>query len=129
MKKPTTQCPYCGEAFFVLKENAIPTHDFPRPCRQVCPGSGAQPRRRGSPLWKDDPQQRERDFLEQVHQELTVYGFAIVKQVAALRGDGHSEHKEMPCPLCGQLLKYSVAEINGHCRAKCSRDGCINIME
>lgn len=51
------QCPHCGEQFPAEQcDGLIPTHDFPRPCRAVCPGSGQTPRsvhdRR--PLWKDE---------------------------------------------------------------------------
>jgi hypothetical protein len=52
-------CPHCGEIFeFAALRNGalIPTHEFPRPCRAVCPGSGQVPRNPDSdkrPLWKD----------------------------------------------------------------------------
>lgn len=49
------QCPHCGEQFPKLKEGKIPTHDWPRPCRQVCPGSGERPRANAdTPLYKDN---------------------------------------------------------------------------
>lgn len=35
-------CPHCGEAF-PGRRDIIPTHDFPRPGRAVCPGSGLEP--------------------------------------------------------------------------------------
>lgn len=52
------KCPHCGELFTPaqLKSDLTPTHDFPRPCRAVCPGSGQYPRDAESdnrPLWKD----------------------------------------------------------------------------
>ena len=52
------KCPNCGELLEpVLKRGVpvVPTHDFPRPCRAVCPGSGQLPREPSdaSPLWKD----------------------------------------------------------------------------
>lgn len=52
-------CPHCGEIFVALNSSRlIPTHDFPRPFRAVCPGSGQNPRNPLSdsrPLWKDLP--------------------------------------------------------------------------
>ena len=55
------KCPHCGEQFtseaMVYRgvKGLIPGHDFPRPCRAVCPGSGQHPRDIGDnrPLWKD----------------------------------------------------------------------------
>lgn len=58
MKKPKyikMMCPHCGE-LFRYNVRLIPTHDFPKPCRMVCPGSGQIPRNSLSdkrPLWKD----------------------------------------------------------------------------
>ena len=62
--EPQVKCPHCGELFGYSKTmtaeicGKIPTHDYPKPCRSVCPGSLQQPRsiedRR--PLWKDDPE-------------------------------------------------------------------------
>lgn len=61
MERPTTilvMCPHCGREYSVrgLKNKLIPTHDYPVPCRSVCPGSQQIPRdvndRR--PLWKDE---------------------------------------------------------------------------
>jgi hypothetical protein len=53
----TYMCPHCGEIFARLKSDSlIPTHDFPKPCRSVCPGSGQNPRNADTdrrPLWKD----------------------------------------------------------------------------
>jgi hypothetical protein len=49
-------CPHCGEIFTRLADSLIPTHDFPKPCREVCPGSGQTPRNPDSDrrrLWKD----------------------------------------------------------------------------
>ena len=51
-------CPHCGERFAYgqLQASLIPTHDWPKPCRQVCPGSQQAPRNALSdkrPLWKD----------------------------------------------------------------------------
>jgi hypothetical protein len=52
-------CPHCGELFYAseLRDSLIPTHDFPQPCRAVCPGSKQTPRNSDSdkrPLWKDE---------------------------------------------------------------------------
>lgn len=58
-------CPHCGWKYdpgAVPREGGIsaydlvPTHDWPQPCRQVCPGSRQTPRNAESdrrPLWKD----------------------------------------------------------------------------
>lgn len=121
------QCPCCGEEFATLKAGGnIPAHSWPEPCRQVCPGSGEQPKRKKSALWKDDPEQRVTDFLSRCELEIHLYGFAIVKEVATLRGQPNGE---MKCPLCGNTVRYSIAECNGHCNARCGRPGCINAME
>lgn len=58
--------------------------------------------------------------------ELRLYGFAVVKEIASYRGGGAGT---MPCPLCGQVVKYSIAPSNGHCAARCNREGCINAIE
>jgi len=34
----TLTCPRCG-ATFETTDGKLPTHDFPKPCRRVCPGS------------------------------------------------------------------------------------------
>ena len=36
-------CPHCEAAFPALDNGHIPTHDFPKPCRAVCQGSGKPP--------------------------------------------------------------------------------------
>ncbi len=120
------ECPHCGEEFAKLNKGQIPTHDFPRPCRAVCPGSGQQPRRRDANLWKDDPGQQERDFIEEARLELLVYGFAVVKNVAVMRGGMSGT---MPCPLCQKTVRYSIAQSNGHCAAKCETEDCVSAME
>lgn len=121
------QCPYCGEEFRALKDGLIPTHDFPKPCRSVCKGSKEEPRvDKDTPLWKDDPQQQERDFVAGARRELLIYGFAVVKQIALLR---RKQHGDCPCPLCGNVVRFVVAESNGHCSAKCKTENCISAME
>lgn len=125
--KPTATCPHCGEKFTSLKDGSIPTHDFPRPCRSVCPGSGEEPKARDdTPLWKDDPGQRARDFFEGARQELLVYGFAVVKGMALLSGQAAGA---TTCPLCGRQVKFAIAKSNGHCGARCETEGCINARE
>lgn len=127
IEKPTATCPHCGEKFTSLKDSKIVTHDYPRPCRSVCPGSGQQPKMHAdTPLWKDDPEQAGRDFFEQARTELMIYGFAVVKQMATLSGKPRGETS---CPLCLMDVQYSIASSNGHCAAKCSNAGCINMME
>lgn len=123
---PLPQCAYCGEGFTRLKSGKIPGHDYPKPCRKRCRGSGQPPKRKESALWKDDPGQEGRDFFFAARQELLIYGFAIVKQMALLSGDraGYVE-----CPLCGGEVTWSIAGSNGHCAARCGREGCINAME
>jgi hypothetical protein len=52
-------CPHCGQVF-ASSAPLIPTHDWPKPCRQVCPGSGQIPRNPETdrrPLWKDLPKE------------------------------------------------------------------------
>lgn len=57
--------------------------------------------------------------------ELKIYGFAYVKEIARIekRTSG-----TMECPMCSQPLNFSIAS-NGHCAARCSRKGCIRMME
>ena len=60
-------CPHCGKLFHFRDcvyqdvRGLVPTHDFPVPCRAICPGSGQTPRdshdRR--PLWKDEEHRTE----------------------------------------------------------------------
>lgn len=126
-QKPTATCPHCGEKFTSLKDGKIPTHDFPKPCRSVCPGSGEDPKHReDTPLWKDAPGQRATDFFEAARVELLLFGFAIVKEMAAITG---SKAGNMQCPLCGKQVRFSIAACNGHCAAKCQTAGCIHVTE
>ena len=59
MNEHDLKCPYCGEPFTQndIRDELVPTHNFPRPCRAVCPGSQQHPRsvEDKRPLWKDDP--------------------------------------------------------------------------
>lgn len=127
MNKPTATCPYCGEKFTKLKDGKIPMHDFPKPCRAVCRGSGQEPKSHDdTPLWKDDPAQEGRDFWEEARQELKIYGFAVVKQMAIFSGQKSGKTE---CPLCGKQVKFSVASSNCHCAAHCETEGCIRAME
>lgn len=120
------ECPHCGKEFTKLKDGAIPTHDWPPPCRSVCQGSLHRPRERDAPLWKDDPQQRGRDTRKAMRLELLVFGFAAAKELANLAGE---KSGAMECPLCLQQLRFSVAPSNGHFAAKCATTNCINMME
>jgi hypothetical protein len=46
-------CPHCGEVFandMLRDDKRVPTHDWPKPCRQVCPGSGQFPVPDATPL-------------------------------------------------------------------------------
>lgn len=55
-KPPNYMCPHCGKLFGHCT-GLIPTHDYPVPCRAVCPGSQQTPRNPLSdmrPLWKDE---------------------------------------------------------------------------
>lgn len=127
IRQQTAVCPHCGEEFTKLKEGCIPTHDFPKPCRSVCPGSGERPKlNNDTPLWKDDPSQQARDFFAAARQELLVYGFAVVKQMAVLSGlnGGFTQ-----CPLCGKQVKFVISTCNGHCAARCESEKCINARE
>ena len=49
-------CPHCG-ALVVMVDNLTPYHDWPKPTRQVCPGSRQNPRYAFSdrrPLWNGE---------------------------------------------------------------------------
>lgn len=49
-------CPHCGKLFDWASK--VPTHDYPPPCRSVCPGSGQLPRNPETdrrPLWSGKP--------------------------------------------------------------------------
>lgn len=126
--KPQVKCPYCGELFTKLRDNKIVSHSYPPPCRSVCPGSGEEPRGANDerPLWKDNPLQRATDMVSTARMELLIYGFAVVKEFASL---SNTRSGETECPLCQKKVRYSVAECNGHCRAKCETEKCINAME
>jgi endogenous inhibitor of DNA gyrase (YacG/DUF329 family) len=126
-EKPTALCPHCGQAFTKLKDGKIPTHDYPKPCRVVCRGSGENPKsREDTPLWKDDPSQEGRDFFDAARTELQLYGFAVVKQMA---GYMRLNAGITVCPLCLKQVKFTIAPSNGHCRARCETEGCINAVE
>lgn len=58
--------------------------------------------------------------------ELRVRGFLIAKEISMLRCQPSGT---MPCPLCGQALRYRTAPSDGHFAATCTRKGCINAME
>ncbi len=56
-------CPHCGELFpqsQLVGGRLIPTHDYPRPCRSVCPGTEQNPRNPETDhrtLWKNLPKE------------------------------------------------------------------------
>lgn len=37
-------CSHCGHKFTELNDGKIPTHDYPKSCRQVCPGAWKEPK-------------------------------------------------------------------------------------
>lgn len=52
-------CPHCGWTYQPDGDgwSLVPTHDFPKPARAVCPGSQQTPRNAQTdrrPLWKDE---------------------------------------------------------------------------
>ncbi len=50
-------CPHCGK-FVDIRSGLTATHDYPKHCRQVCPGSGQYPRYAwgdGRLLWNGQP--------------------------------------------------------------------------
>lgn len=61
-----SMCPHCGWQYDQAAEEKkrknpipgkVPTHDYPKMCRSVCPGSGQVPRNPETdnrPLWKDE---------------------------------------------------------------------------
>lgn len=79
-----------------------------------------------TPLWKDDPAQQGRDYFEQARMELKLYGFAVVKELARVTGQ---QSGAMQCPLCLKQVRFSIAQCNGHCAAKCETENCIHAME
>lgn len=53
----TGMCPHCG-AIVEVRHSLTVTHDYPPPTRQVCPGSGQNPRCAESDarrLWNGQP--------------------------------------------------------------------------
>lgn len=42
---------------------------------------------------------------------------------------GHGGQSDMICPICGGVLRYSVAGYNGHMHAQCETEGCVQWME
>ena len=38
------ECSHCGKRFSALRKGLIETHNYPKPCRAVCPGSGKEPK-------------------------------------------------------------------------------------
>lgn len=44
--RESLKCPHCG-GLYPFNPGMVPTHDWPRPLRQVCPGSGQSPRKQG----------------------------------------------------------------------------------
>lgn len=60
MTEPTGMCPHCGEEVST-KDGLTAYHDWPKPTRQVCPGSRQNPRcaeSDGRPLWNGQPNMR-----------------------------------------------------------------------
>jgi hypothetical protein len=57
-REDRSKCPHCGKEFLgsFTSGGLVPYHDFPVPCRAVCPGSGQHPRSMSDkrPLWKDE---------------------------------------------------------------------------
>lgn len=48
--------------------------------------------------------------------------------VAAIR-NGAASAGEIPCPICGAALRYSMARSNGHVHARCATPKCVGFME
>ena len=51
-----SMCPHCGHTYMPLL-TVVPTHSWPKPTRQVCPGSGQKARKPDDPrvLWNGKP--------------------------------------------------------------------------
>jgi hypothetical protein len=50
-------CPHCGDLYDVGRDSLVPYHNWPKPLRQVCPGSKQIPRCAESdarPLWNGE---------------------------------------------------------------------------
>lgn len=61
MTEQTGMCPHCGEEVGLAEGGLTEYHDWPKPTRQVCPGSGQNPRCAESdarPLWNGRPNLR-----------------------------------------------------------------------
>lgn len=76
----TGMCPHCGE-IVALKEGLTKYHDWPRPTRQVCPGSRQIPRNPesdGRPLWngKSNPHFYKNRLAEEA---LADYGQRVIE--------------------------------------------------
>lgn len=64
--------------------------------------------------------------IHEIRIELLVYGFAAAKRIAELT---NRTHGRMPCPLCHKELLFSIAPGNGHMKARCETENCIDTME
>jgi len=53
---------------------------------------------------------------------------AIVREAIVKACPTHGQG-EIACPCCGGIVKYSVAQVNGHVLASCSTEGCASWME
>lgn len=64
--------------------------------------------------------------IKEVRTELLFMGFAAAKYFSQLtkRPNG-----TMECPLCRKELRYFTSEYNGHFRAVCDTENCINAVE
>lgn len=49
--------------------------------------------------------------------------------IVAKHGKNRGVAGEMPCPVDGGTLRYSIASLNGHIHAACSNSGCVRWME
>ena len=66
------------------------------------------------------------EYIDRLLQDLKIYAFAVVKEIAAVRKQLLGQ---MECPLCGQVLNFSIAPSNGHLAVRCLRAGCLHMME
>lgn len=61
---------------------------------------------------------------EHINKTLTAYA-SVVEATGGKRGVSG----EIPCPICGGKLRYSVAASNGHIWGSCATPDCVRWMQ
>lgn len=78
-------------------------------------------------LTKEEREERDREMEKAVNELIASMDKIDVASIKAKHPNGGSG--EIPCPVCRKKLMYQVSSYNGHFRARCETDNCINIME